>query len=215
MGKPRNNQWKPGRAALALGVALTAAASADPDPAEANRYPYDPVCAWGRIANGRGMLVRCIERAEADALLARVSASTTSTAPAAPATATATATATGSATPPPPVPEPEQPLSARLVRVLVDDGKLPIAEKKLDVPRDRYVDCVKKNGGLSAERGEVHVRFLVRARGRAEGVSVAKKSGLGAKAAACIADVVDRRAVGTPEAPMVGATAVIEIKKGP
>jgi hypothetical protein len=202
MGKPRTNQWKPSRAALALGVALTAAASAEPNPADANRYPYDPVCAWGRIANGRGMLVRCIERTEADALLARVTTAATATSTAAPIP------------PPPPAPEAEQSLSARLVRVLVDEGKLSIAEKKLDVPRDRYVDCVKKNGGLSAERAEVHVRFLVRARGRAEGVSVAKKSGLAAKAAACIADVVDRRPVGTPAAPMVGATAIIEIKRG-
>jgi hypothetical protein len=204
MGKPRINHWKPGRAALVLGVALTAAASAEPRPAEANRYPYDPVCAWGRIANGRGMLVRCIEQTEAEALLARVA--TPSAAPAASAVP---------APAPAPAPEPEPALSARLVRVVVDEGKLPIAEQKLNVPRDRYVDCVRKNGGLSAARGEVHVRFLVRARGRAEGVSVAKKSGLGAKAAACIADVVDRRAVGTPEAPMVGATAIIEISKGP
>jgi hypothetical protein len=106
------------------------------------------------------------------------------------------------------------PLSARLVRVTADEGKLPVAEKKLDAPRDRYIDCVKKNGGLSADKGEVHVRFLVRQRGRAEGVSVAKRSGVSPKAAACIADVVDRRAVGTPDAPMVGATAVIEISRG-
>lgn len=197
--RPNPRRW------LLLTLLPAATAVAEPNPQEANRYPYDPVCAWGRLANGKGMLVRCIDQAEASALLARVAA--------APPPA-AFPTATGSA-PPTETPPPEDlPLSARLVRVTADEGKLPVAEKKLDVPRDRYVDCVKKHGGLSADKGEVHVRFLVRQRGRAEGVSVAKRAGVSAKAAACIADVVDRRAVGTPDAPMVGATAVIEVARG-
>jgi hypothetical protein len=37
-------------------------------------------------------------------------------------------------------------------------------------------------------------------------VSVAKSKGLSAEAARCIADVVDRRYVGYPAAPIVGAT---------
>src|SRR5262245_20267823 len=36
---------------------------------EASRYPYDPVCAWGRLADGKGMLVRCIRREERTLLL--------------------------------------------------------------------------------------------------------------------------------------------------
>jgi hypothetical protein len=192
--------------AAVLGVLGAGVALADPNPEEANRYPYDPVCAWGRIANGKGMLVRCIEQAEASALLARVATTT-------PPVATGSASASASAATEEPPPGQDMPLSARLVRVTADEGKLPVAEKKLDVPRDRYVDCVKKNGGLTADKGEVHVRFLVRVRGRAEGVSVAKRNGVSAKAATCIADVVDRRAVGTPDAPMVGATAVIEIAR--
>jgi outer membrane biosynthesis protein TonB len=190
-----------------VGLLLAGAAPADPDPAEANRYPYDPVCAWGRIASGKGMLVRCITQAEQSALMAGV----------APAATPAAAPSTPPAPPPEPAEEPkpvEQELAARLVRINADEGKFPVGEKKLDVPRDRYVDCVKKHGGLTGERGEVQVRFLVRARGRAEGVSVAKHSGMSAKAAACIADVVDRREVGTPAAPMVGATAVIEVRRG-
>ncbi len=197
MAKPNTLLARLGIFGLVLGASI---AVAQPNPAEANRYPYDPVCAWGRLANGKGMLVRCIAENEAQALL-------TGAAPAPGATASAAA----SAAPPPAA---DLPLSARLLRVVVDEGKLPVAEKKLDVPRDRYVDCVKKNGGLTSDRGEVHVRFLVRGRGRAEGVSVAKRSGVSAKAAACIADVVDRRAVGTPESPMVGATAIVEIKRG-
>jgi hypothetical protein len=93
--------------------------------------------------------------------------------------------------------------------VRADEGKLPQAEKKLAAARDRYAECVTKAGGLTGP-GEVHVRFLVRARGRAEGVSVAKRTGVTPEAARCVAEVVDRRLVGTPDVPMVGATVVIK-----
>ncbi len=69
------------------------------------------------------------------------------------------------------------------------------------------------NGGLKDGRGEVQVRFLVRQRGRAEGVSVAKRTGVSAEAARCVSEVVDRRYVGVPEAPIVGATVLIKFAK--
>ena len=70
------------------------------------------------------------------------------------------------------------------------------------------------NGGLREKEGEVQVRFLLRQRGRAEGVSVAKRVGVSAEAARCVSEVVDRRYVGVPEAPIVGATVVIKFAKG-
>jgi hypothetical protein len=57
------------------------------------------------------------------------------------------------------------------------------------------------------------VRFLVRAKGVAEGVSVAKRTNMSKEAAQCVADVVDRRRVGTPESPMVGATVLVKFVK--
>ena len=42
------------------------------------------------------------------------------------------------------------------------------------------------------------MRFLVRSKGVAEGVSVAKRTNLSKEAAQCVADVIDRRRVGTP-----------------
>jgi hypothetical protein len=45
----------------------------------------------------------------------------------------------------------------------------------------------------------------VRERGRAEGLTVKDRTGLSLAAAKCIADVVDRRFVGYPAAPIVGA----------
>jgi hypothetical protein len=168
-----------------------------------SRYPYDPACPWGRISNGRGMIVRCITRPEAEQLYARTSAP-----PAAPAGSGAPpASAAPSASAPPPA---DAGLSVQVGPVLVDEGKLPQAEKKLAAPKDRYAECVAKMGGLSGATGEVQVRFLVRARGRAEGVSVTNRVGVSPEAARCVAEVVDRRLVGTPESPMVGATVVIK-----
>ena len=68
-------------------------------------------------------------------------------------------------------------------------------------------------GGVSSDGGEVELRFLVQGRGRAEGVSVQKRRGVSVAAAKCIADVVDRRYVGYPDGPEVGATLVVTMKK--
>jgi hypothetical protein len=59
----------------------------------------------------------------------------------------------------------------------------------------------------------VSVRFLVRGKGVAEGVSVAKRTNMSKEAAQCVAEVVDRRRVGTPESPMVGATVLVKFVK--
>ncbi len=191
-----------GVALLALSLALAALFSsargeaADP----LSRYPYDPVCAWGRVANGRGLIVRCLTQAEAGELARRE------------------ASAPGIVAPPVPVPEGGVPEAGpafsgadlKSLRVNADIGKLLEAEKKLSTARERFLECVTKHGGIEAQNAEVHVRFLVRARGRAEGVSVAKRSGVSSGAAQCVADVVDRRAVGVPEEPIVGATAVFQ-----
>ena len=93
--------------------------------------------------------------------------------------------------------------------VTADKGELGIG--KLGVPKDRYAKCVEDNGGLKGTSGEVHVRFLVRSKGVAEGVSVQKRQNVSAEAAHCIAEVVDRRRVGVPDEPLVGATLVIKL----
>jgi hypothetical protein len=199
---------KHGRVALgalavvaAIAVAAKSGLAQSDNPAEANHYPYDPVCAWGRIANGKGMLVRCITQNEANALLSNnvPAASASSAAPVPSASAAA--------------PDQNARIDARVVRVTPDQGDLPKAVRKLQVARKRFVDCVHDNGGLHDANGEVEVRFLVRGRGRAEGVSVRRNQGVSRKAAECVAGVVDRRYVGVPQAPFVGATAVIKFSK--
>jgi hypothetical protein len=169
----------------------------------ASRYPYDPVCAWGRLADGKGMFARCLLEREAAALTAPKAATVAN-----PANAAAVEI-TGSPK------KSVDTFDADVLSVTADEGTLAIARKKLRIPRDQYARCVASNGGLSTDVGEVTVRFLVRERGRAEGASVEKRLGLTEAAARCIAAVVDRRPVGTPEGPVVGATAVIRVTRSP
>ncbi len=194
------------------GVVITAAALAVPFASIAtadspNRYPYDPACAWGRLADGHGMLIRCLEPAEATTLLQ----------------APSDGSSTQSGAEQPAEGKRGEPAKAKRQNVAVtnvgpaqaDTGELPLAAKKLGIPKDRYVKCVQKHGGLSEQKAKIVVRFLVRERGRAEGVSVKSRSGMSKEAAACIADVVDRRYVGYPAAPIVGATIPIELSVQP
>lgn len=183
-------------------VALPSRAAGDEK--VANRYPYDPACPWGRLSDGRGIIVRCLTEAEVAQLSApRLTAPSNAT----PATSAETTNKKS------PGDEHADAVDVDVVSVTADEGTLPIARRKLRVPRDKYAHCVAENGGLAGESGEVTVRFLVRERGRAEGTSVEKHVGVSEAAAKCIAAVVDRRPVGTPEGPAVGATAVLRVSK--
>jgi hypothetical protein len=213
-----------GFAALATG----AVAIAEAEDALLKRYPYDPACAWGRVGNGKGMVVRCISEEEAKVLRSTVPAvpagakpapgpAVSSGKPAPDATTTPTST-TAPAEPAPdadaePAPDanPDAALDVVVGPVTADEGTLGIG--KLGAPKDKYAACVQKNGGLGGKTGEVSVRFLVRGKGVAEGVSVSKRTNLSKEAAQCVADVIDRRRVGTPESPMVGATVLVKFSK--
>ena len=196
------------------------------------RYPFDPVCPWGRVADGRGMLVRCLEPAEAARLAAvssgagAASAAQTVAAPAPPAPpalaapAAVPARTNAAAAPPLPAPvlAPAPTGSKSSRRVLLkevgpahaDAGELPDARVQLARASDRYVQCVESYGGITQSPAKVTLRFLVRERGRAEGITVKERAGVSAGAAKCVADVVDRRFVGYPAAPIVGADLSIE-----
>jgi hypothetical protein len=109
---------------------------------------------------------------------------------------------------------PESPqLDVDVGPVVADAGALPDAQKNFKKVRDRMAACVERAGGLTGERGSVELRFLVQGLGRAEGVSVKKHRGMSEAAAKCIGGVVDRRYVGYPEEPAVGATVVVTLSK--
>lgn len=207
------------RAAVILGVLGVGLfiweQSAQADSADESRYPYDPACAWGRISDGKGMLVRCISQAESQRLAEAKGA------PRKEGEAKAEEKP-GAAEPeqPPAQEKPDEkssapPVQVTLKEIRVDEGTLPNAIKRLSTVKARYEACVQDNGGLQAALGEVSVRFLVRERGRAEGVSVAKRKGVSEAAAKCVADVVDRRLVGQPVVPITGANLDFEFRKRP
>lgn len=189
-----------GSSALAEGSEPSAAARPSSQRESAEQYPYDPVCPWGRLADGRGMLLRCLQPAEASALLTKDAA---------------TPIPTPSSRPPAPdavkAAPPQKLAVLRIGPAQADVGELPLADKKLVAANPKFVECVANNGGLSADPARVVLRFLVRERGRAEGVTVKSATGMSQKAAECIANVVDRRYVGYPAAPLVGATLPIEL----
>lgn len=199
----------------ALGLVAAAALSESVENL-VRRYPYDPACLWGRLANGKGTIVRCLSEQEAAALApvanalpvapAPVAAPVTAPAPVASATPTTTAVA-------PEVPAKPGRYDVTIGPVTADHGELPLG--KLGQPKDRYLKCLDDNGGLRGDSGEVHVRFLVRSKGIAEGVSVQKRVNVSAEAARCVSEVVDRRHVGTPEEPLVGATVLVKFTSRP
>jgi len=210
-------------------LAFGALASGETTDALLRRYPYDPACPWGRIGNGKGLIVRCLSEAEAQALrTGALPAPNSSALPAASSTAPAVVAASSASAPPvapeeasepgagtpapspPPAPSNEK-LEITVGPVTADSGTLGIG--KLGAARDKYLKCVNDNGGLKEASGEVQVRFMLRQKGRAEGVSVAKRSGVSAEAARCVSEVVDRRYVGVPAEPMVGATVSIKFAK--
>jgi hypothetical protein len=220
--------------AILLGIAALATgavAVAEAEDALLKRYPYDPACAWGRVGNGKGMVVRCISEDEAKALRMTPAPAPAGAKPSAPSaspgvssakpapdavtppSSTAPETAPDAATEPEPAPSTDVDAALDVVvgPVAADEGTLGIG--KLGAPKDKYQACIQKNGGLSGKTGEVSVRFLVRGKGVAEGVSVAKRTNLSKEAAQCVADVIDRRRVGTPESPMVGATVLVKFTK--
>ena len=210
---------------LAFGAAGLVAAAALSESLESlvRRYPFDPACAWGRLANGKGTIVRCLSEQEASQLAPVANALPVApAAPVAPTAATgltttapvaAPAAASASAAPA----TPEAPKTSRLEvtvgPVTADQGELPIG--KLGQAKERYAKCIDDNGGLHGESGEVHVRFLVRSKGIAEGVSVQKRVNVSAEAARCVSEVVDRRHVGTPDEPLVGATVIVKFTSRP
>jgi len=183
------------------------------------RYPFDPACPWGRVANGKGMIVRCMSEEEAGALLKRALPAANPRPPETAAATTPAPSPSSSAVSPEVPPEgdvgdsgaTDQRVEVTVGPVVADQGELSVG--KLNQPKSRYAKCITDHGGLKDKSGEVDVRFLVRSKGIAEGVSVQKRVNVSAEAARCVAEVVDRRRVGVPDAPLVGATVIIKFDK--
>lgn len=190
-----------------LGAQSVGAETRESQEALLRRYPFDPACPWGRIANGKGMVVRCISEREAAFLAqAKPASAPAASGGAGGATAEKPGTTAGASTT-----KSDGPLVVTVSPIVADQGEL--NNEKLVKPKDRYAKCVEDHGGMKEATGEVSVRFLVRSQGIAEGVSVQKHVNVSVEAARCVADIVDRRRVGAPDAPLVGATVVVKFDR--
>jgi len=194
-----------GRFGWVLGVvaalwAIPGASNAESE--KESRYPYDPACAWGRLANGKGMIHRCLSEDEAKRLATVESALLAQPKP-------AVAPAVSSEKPPEVAAKPRD-FTVSVGPIRAQEGDITLG--KLGVPVDRYRACVVDNGGLEVARGKVIISFLVQAaRSRAEGVEVTRVVGVSQKAGQCMADVIDRRRVGTPSEETTGVQLTIEL----
>ncbi len=94
-----------------------------------------------------------------------------------------------------------------------EGGEVPRAEKFINGLLEVMGKCVADNGGLKGDKGALKITFLVRARGRAEGVEVASAKGINPEAANCIRLLLKNRAVGAPSADPVGVTVTFTLEK--
>ncbi len=125
--------------------------------------------------------------------------------PAPPASAAPSASAS-SAPPPPSV---SAAPATRPVTVTVADpkftsGEAPKAKAAIEKLRSKIEKCVDDHGGLSGDRGEIVVQFLVRLEGVAEGVDVLRAKGVTPDAKTCVRDLIKKRSVGAPTSDPTG-----------
>lgn len=129
---------------------------------------------------------------------------------------TASATPTAAPTAPPPPPAPPKPGPPPLVEMKTpkfENGNAPRVEKNLSSKKvlDSIAKCVADAGGLTGKNPTLKVEFLVRARGKAEGVEVTP-TGVSTEAAKCVQTLLKNRSVGVPDADPVGVTVVYSLK---
>lgn len=93
-----------------------------------------------------------------------------------------------------------------------ENGEVTKVEKSLGKASSELARCVAEHGGLTADTGTVKVQFLVRFRGRAEGVEVVSAKGVSPEASACVRHLLKNKAIGAPTADPVGVTVILTFK---
>ncbi len=119
----------------------------------------------------------------------------------------------------PPKEAPKEPLRVDAVVALgkprLKGGEIPLLTKMLEKTTAAVQRCVNDHGGVTVERGELQLRMLVRVRGRAEGVEVSKRRGIGKKAARCARKALKNKWVGTPSQEPVQVTFSYRVERAP
>lgn len=92
------------------------------------------------------------------------------------------------------------------------NGDVPNVAKRLEKVAPDLAKCVADNGGLSGASGSIKVQFLVRVRGRAEGVEILDSRGVTSDAQRCIRQLLKNKPIGTPSADPVGVTVSLSLR---
>jgi len=119
--------------------------------------------------------------------------------------------------PEPAEPEPTPPAKPPVVEhtepEFIGDGEVPKVTTYLAKTLKSVGQCVADHGGLDQAKGELEIQFLVRARGRAEGVEVLSSKAVSADAGRCVRKLLKNRWVGTPTHDPVGVTFHYRLKR--
>ena len=160
-----------------------------------------PRCPYGVLEDGHRGFVRCLQPDERDA--GWVPPPPDGDAPPAEPPKTEPPKDAGAALPPPLV---------EIGAPKFENGEVSRVEKSLGKVTADLAKCVAEHGGLSGDQGSVKVQFLVRSRGRAEGVEVLAQKGVSAEASGCVRHLLKNKAIGAPTADPVGVTVTITFK---
>lgn len=176
-----------------------------------------PRCPHGELADPHRGFVRCLKPEEADAGWIPPAPQPEPASPDAGSDAGAVEEKPIEKAPPPPEEKPEaKPLPPPVVSFNApkfQGGEIPRAEKFLNGLLEGMGKCVAEHGGMKADKGKLSLTFLVRARGRAEGVEIENAKGISEEASSCIRLLVKNRAVGAPSADPVGVTVSFAFEK--
>ena len=167
-----------------------------------------PRCPYGELSDPHRGFVRCLAPDERDAGWLPPAPQ-----PSPPQAADVADAGAKDPTPPPAVPSVVGP--PPLVDIgapKFENGEVPRTEKALTKAASEIARCVAEHGGLTGATGTIKIQFLVRNRGRAEGVEVLSAKGVSAEASACVRVLLKNKPIGPPTADPVGVTVTISLK---
>lgn len=182
---------------------LSADAGVDAD--DVSDGATDGGCPYGSLEDGHRGFVRCLTADEVDGGTPDAGDASPPPPDAAPPS---------DAAPPPPPPAPVVKPGVVVEAPKQEGGEVPNLDKVLNKLADDFATCVVSAGGLTAKTGQIETQFLVRARGKAEGVEVLKVKGVSETVSPCIQGLLKNKRVGIPTADPVGVTFVINLRAG-
>ncbi|MCA9620794.1 MAG: hypothetical protein KC731_17340 [Myxococcales bacterium] len=111
-------------------------------------------------------------------------------------------------------PKPAKPPTVTLSEPEFINGEVEV-QKFLEKSLAEVATCVAESGGLEGTSGELKMQFLVRARGRAEGVEVLGRKGVAEDAGRCVQKILKNKWVGMPTQDPTGVVFRYELKAKP